>query len=106
MVAMNLNSPTYVLSATTSSSSVTLTPQDTNASSVVVTNTGSVPVFLVSGTSAPTAVYPTSATVPLNGKVIGAGVTATFTKNTGDGYISGITSSGTATVAISVGAGE
>lgn len=106
MVAMNLNTPTYKLSGTTSSSSVTLSPQDTLCSSLVIFNSGTVPIFLVSGVTAPTAVYPTSATAPVNGKVVGPGVTATFTKNVGDGFISGITPSSTADTFISAGAGE
>lgn len=107
MVAMNMNTNTYTLSASTSSSAVTLLDQDANQTSVVAKNTGSVPVFIVSGkTSAPTAVFPTSATVPVQGKVIGAGNTETYTKNATDNFISGITASGTASVYISPGAGE
>lgn len=106
MTAMNLNTSTYVLSATTSSSSVTLTNQDSNQSSLIIYNAGSVPVFLVSGVTAPTAVFPTSATVPINGTVIGPGAIMTMTKNTTDGFISGITASGTASVYICPGAGE
>lgn len=107
MVAMNLNTNTYKLSATTSSSSVTLLDQDANQSSIIVSNTGSVSVFLVSGkTSAPTAVFPTSATAPVQGKVIAAGAIVTMTKNTTDNFISGITESGAASVFISPGAGE
>lgn len=107
MVAMNLNTNTYTLSASTSSSAVTLLDQDANQTSLVIVNTGTVAVFLVSGkTSAPTAVFPTSATAPLAGQVIGAGTTCTFTKNATDNFISGITASGTASVYISPGAGE
>lgn len=107
MTAMNLNIPTYTLSATTGSSAVTLLDTDVNNSSVNVFNAGSVPVFLVSGyTSAPTAVFPTSATVPINGTVVAAGAIETLSMNTTHKYISGITASGTASVYIQCGAGE
>lgn len=107
MTAMNLNIPTYTLSATTSTSAVTLLDTDVNNSSVNVCNAGAVPVFLVSGaTSAPTAVFPTSATVPINGTVVAAGAIVTLSKNTTHKYISGITASGTASVYIQCGAGE
>lgn len=107
MDAMNLNTDTYVLPGASSSSSITLTPEDRLCTSLVIYNAGTVAVFLVSGTgSAPTAVFPTSATVPLQGKVIGPGVTATFTKRAGHEFISGITASGTASTYIAVGTGE
>ena len=106
MSVMNINTPTYKLSATTSNSSITLMPQDTLSSSVIVTVIGSGNVFLVSGVAAPTAVFPTSATVPVNGQVVPAGSTYTLSKNVGDGFISGITDTSTASVYISVGSGE
>jgi hypothetical protein len=105
MVAMNLNSPSYALAATTSSTSVTLTQSDANQTSLVIYNSGTSAVFLVSGYApAPTAVIPTSA--PLNGKMIAPGATVTFSKNAGDLYLSGISASGTNTLYISLGSGE
>lgn len=107
MTAMNLNIPTYTLSATSTSSAVTLVETDINNTAVNVFNAGSVPVFLVTGaTSAPTAVFPTSASVPINGTVIAAGAIETLSKNTTHKYISGITATGTSTVYIQCGAGE
>lgn len=104
---MNLNIPTYALSATASSSAITLMDTDINNTAVNVYNAGSVPVFLVSGaTSAPTAVFPTSATVPIAGTIIAPGAIETLSKNTTDKYISGITASGSASVYIQCGAGE
>lgn len=106
-VPKNLNAPNYVLSATTSSSSVTLVPQDAIAISVDVYNAGSVPVFLTTGTtSAPTAVFPTSATVPIAGTVVAPGAILTLSKREQHEFISGITASGTASVYITVGTGE
>lgn len=107
MTAMNLNIPTYTLSATSNSSAVTLLDTDVNNSAVNVYNAGLVPVFLVSGaTSAPTAVFPTSATAPLAGTVLAPGAIETLSKITTHKYISGITASGTASVYIQCGAGE
>lgn len=103
----NINTPTYVLSATTASSSVTFTALDTGTknANIVVYNDGLVPVFVVTGVTAPTAVFPTSATVPLNGKIIPPGIEATFSREDKHAYLSGITASGTASVYISIGAG-
>lgn len=106
MSIMNINSPTYTLSATTSSSAVTLTDPDVLCESIIVSVVGSGNVFIVSGVAQPTAVFPTSATAPLNGQVVPAGVTMTLTKNVGDKFISGITDASTAKVYIAVGSGE
>lgn len=104
---MNLNTPTYKLSGTTSSSSITLSPQDSSSTSLVIVNLGPNNIFLVSGaTAAPTAVFPTSATIPVNGQVVPAGAIMTMTKNENDVFISGITDTGTAAIHIAVGAGE
>ena len=104
---MNLNTNTYVIAIDNTSKSATLTPADTNTNSLVMYNGSTTAVFVVSGFTAPTAVFPTSATVPLQGKVIGPGVTTTFTKNTTVGFISAIqATSGTGSLYISPGAGE
>lgn len=104
---MNLNIPTYTLSATTDSSAITLLDTNVNNTAVNIYNAGTVPVFLVSGaTAAPTAVFPTSATVPINGTVIAGGAIETLSKNTAHKFIAGITASGTASVYIQCGAGE
>jgi hypothetical protein len=104
MIPQNANAPTYTLSATTTSASVTLSPQDALQSYILVYNSGTVPVFIVTGTSsAPTAVFPTSTT--LAGTVIPAGAVYTLSKNINHEFISGIAQSGTASVFIKVGVG-
>lgn len=106
MVAMNLNTNTYVLNGTTSSSNITLSPQDANTNSLIVYNAGPNDVMLVSGTgAAPTAIFPTNA-APQPGTVFEVGSIITMTKKTTDEFISGICLTGTATVYISPGAGE
>jgi hypothetical protein len=103
---MNMNAPTRVLSATTTSSNIALTPEQANQSSVIFFNSGSVPVFIVSArATAATAVFPVAGT-PQNGVVVGPGLTATYTKNIGDNFLSCITASGTATVYVQIGSGE
>lgn len=107
MVAMNLNTNTYTIAIDNTSKSATLTPQDTNTSTVLLYNDSTNAVFVVSGVTAPTAVFPTSATAPLQGKVVGPKTTAAFTKNYTDGFISAIqASAGTGSLYISTGAGE
>lgn len=88
-MANNLNSPTYTQSVATTSVAVTLKPLDAAQNYVELYNSGATPIFAVSGTgSAPTAVFPTSATVPIDGTVIGAGVRATLEKPAGHEFIS------------------
>lgn len=107
MALMNINTPTYVLTASTTSSNIAFTPQDTNQPGFQVYNSGTVPAFIVSGqTAAPTAVFPTSATVPINGTVIAPGAIESLSKNTLDAFISGITATGTASLYICSGVGE
>lgn len=107
MDIMNLNTNTYELPSSDSSASITLIPQDINCTSLVMYNGGTTPVFVVSGTGAVTAVAPTSATVPLQGKMLAPGVTTTFTKNPKFETIAAIsTSTGTGSLYVAVGAGE
>lgn len=106
MTAMNINTPTYTLSATSTSSAITFVDQDRNHASVNVYNSGTVAVFIVSGVTQPTAVFPTSATAPLAGTVIAPGAVETISKNSDHVFISGITATGTASVYIQCGAGE
>jgi hypothetical protein len=106
MSVMNMNCPTRVLSATTSSSNIALTPEQANQSSVIFFNAGSVPVFVTSGkATAATAVFPVAGTTQ-NGVVLAPGVMATYTKNIGDAFLSCIVASGTATVYVQIGSGE
>lgn len=107
MDIMNVNTNTYVIAVDNTSKSATLTSPDINAASLVIYNGSTNPAFVVSGTSAPTAVFPTSATVPVQGKVIAPGATVLFSKNVRHGFISAIqATSGTGSLYISVGSGE
>ncbi len=111
MVAMNLNTPTYVLSSTSTSSNLTLSPEDANTNSLIVYNAGTNPAFLVAstagttGASVATAVFPVVGT-PQGGKVIPSGAVVTFTKNSGWEFLSTISLTGTNLIYISNGAGE
>jgi hypothetical protein len=106
-ILMNLNTGTYTIAIDNTNKTATLIPQDINTTSVVLYNASTNPVFVVSGVTAPTAVFPTSATAPLAGKVIAPGTTTTFTKDAKHGFISAIQlASGTGNLYISVGAGE
>lgn len=108
MSAMNLNTNTYVIAIDNTSKSATLVEPDTNSSSLILYNGSDKSVFVVSGaTSAPTAVFPTSATAPLAGKVIGPGATVLYTKPANHKYLAAIqATSGTGSLYISIGAGE
>lgn len=107
MSIMNLNTNTYVIAIDNTSKTATLTPNDANQSSLILSNGSTTAVFVVSGKTAPTAVFPTSATVPLQGKVILPGAIVTMSKNIGDGFISAIqASAGTGNLYISPGSGE
>lgn len=105
---MALMGPTYIISDVTSASQqVTLRDDHVNTSSVIIDNSlGDTSVFVCSGSTTQTAVYPTSATVPTNGKVVGKGSIQTFTKDPTHRYIAAIRESGTADVAVMVGSGE
>lgn len=105
---MPLMSPVYVISdLTTTSQQATLSDAHVNTSRVIVDNSlGTTPCFVISGTSSQTAVYPTSATVPLLGQVVAAGSVQTYNKDSTHKYIAAIRESGTADVVITVGSGE
>ena len=108
MVAMNINSPGYVLSGSASSASITLTPSDANQTSGVFHNTDSTyTCFIVTGTGAKTAAFPASATSPTAGKAIGPGMIVTFTKTAGHETIAAIwDGAATGKLYAYVGAGE
>lgn len=103
-----LNSNTYVIAIDNTSKSATFTESDKQNLRVILYNGSDKDVFCVLGKqSAPTAVFPTSATVPLSGKVVGPGQMVTFAKTSTDKYISAIqASAGTGSLYISVGSGE
>lgn len=106
MSAMNVNASTYVVSVSTSSVAATLTDGDAMLGNVVIYNAGSSEVFITSAPSSATAVFPTSASVPLYGVVLAGGATATYTKSQGHKSIAMIRSTGTGNVYISAGFGE
>lgn len=104
---MPLNSNTYVIAIDNTSKSATLLATDLVYPSLVIYNGSDKAVFVVTGlTSAPTAVFPTSATVPKVGQVVAPGATVTFGKNPLDQYVAAIqATSGTGNLYISVGPG-
>lgn len=108
MSAMNLNTNSYAISIDNTSKSATLIDNDVNSKSLILFNGSTNPVFVVSGqTAAPTAVFPTSATAPLQGKVIAPNATVLFEKNSTHKYISAIqAAAGVGSLYISIGSGE
>ncbi len=108
MTMIKLLSNTYTLSDVTSSSqSATLVAADVPMTHVIVDNTlGTTAVFITSGVASATAVFPTSATVPKAGMVVGPGTVQTYSKDVTHQYIAAIRESGTADVYLAVGSGE
>ncbi len=101
----NLNFPTYNLAATTTSQSITLSPQHVPNNFVSISNMGASSLFVQSGTGAVTAVYPASSlTAFTNGAVIPANSTLEFKKNPNHETLAIIRSAGTGDVSIKVGA--
>lgn len=99
-----LNTNTYILTTSTTSSAITLQPLDAAETYIEIANQGTTSVFVVSGTgAAPTAVFPTSATVPVMGSVIIGGRTAVIPKNANHEFVSMVAASGTPQVAVSPG---
>jgi hypothetical protein len=87
-MSQNVNSQLYTVSATTTSQSITLNPNDVFQNNITVTNEGAQAVFVVTSSAAITAVFPTSSlTVGVNGSVVLAGQSKTFYKNTSDNII-------------------
>lgn len=108
MIPMALGSETYILAAlANTSAAVTLTAPSTANKNVILTNLGTTSVFVTSGVTSPTAVYPTSASVPVAGQVLGPGVMTSFSKPVGHAFIAAIRPSATAgDLVITVGEGE
>jgi Na+/H+ antiporter NhaB len=107
----DLNDNTYVQTVATSSVNIALNAADIALQIakpyVVIVNNGTNPVFAVAGIgSAPTAVYPTSSSVPLRGKVISGGSTVTYKISPATTHISFIAEAGSNKVAVSYGSGE
>ncbi len=85
---MNVKSNAYAWASSTSESDITLVEGDKNLQRVIIDNQTAYPVAITSGVSAATAAFPTSETVPVGCKVIGANQCMTYTKNIGDGVLS------------------
>ena len=85
---MNLKSKAYAWASSASESDITLTEGDKNLQRVIIDNQTAYPVAVTSGVSSATAEFPTSATVPVECKVVNANQCMTYTKNIGDGVIS------------------
>lgn len=109
MKLSGLNDNTYFQTVATSSVNVALVTADRQIAQpvAVITNTGSNPVFAVGSSigSAATAVYPTSSTVPVAGKIIAAGSTASYELAPGTSHISFIAKTGSNEVGVSIGSG-
>lgn len=98
----SLNSPQFTLvGLTNASAAVTIDPNTRRAfTHVLVDNTsGTLPIFVTAGTgaAAPTAVFPASATVPLQGAVVPAGRMLPFEITQDTTFISAIRSAAGAT---------
>lgn len=106
MNPMALNSNTYEIGASTSNAVATLVQGDINTSRWIIYNGATTNAFVVGGVTSPTAVFPTSATAPLAGKVIAPGSTQTFAKDSKHAFLAVILESGTGSVFVSVGTGD
>lgn len=104
-----LNDGLYVQTVSNSSVSIALTAehQDITKPVAIITNAGIGRIFAVAGDgAAPTAVYPTSSTVPVSGKVILPSQTAAYEFPQGTTHISFIAqAAGSNEVSVSIGSG-
>lgn len=103
------NTNTYVIAIDNTSKAATFVSTDYPMTGMILFNGSTNPVFVTlgSGDVAPTAVFPTSASAPLKGKVIAPGATITFSKTAQDKFLSAIqASAGTGDLYISLGTGE
>lgn len=87
---VQLNTNTYTIAIDNTSRAATLLDSDIQATNWLITNLSDKAVFVTSGVTSPTAVFPTSATVPLGGKVINPGFSVIYGKNPTHKYISAI----------------
>ena len=93
-----INGAQYVLPAlSTTSAAVTIEDKYRGRGRVFVDNSvGTVAAFVVCGATSPTAVFPTSATVAVEGFVIGPGDQRSFALPRNAIYVAGIRASATA----------
>ena len=104
----DLNSDTYTIAVDATSKAATLDPAKNYGSNAVVilTNVSTEPVFVVASRSSMTAVFPTSATEELAGKVIPAGAVMAYNLPPETVYINAIQlTAGTGNLYVSVGEG-
>lgn len=105
----SLNSDTYVFTPSDSSGGVQFDKSYGNAViHTIIYNGSTKDVFMINGIdSQPTAVFPTSASSPLRGKVIPPGAIVSYKIAPQTRYVSGIhaVAGGTGNVYVSVGAG-
>lgn len=108
-IPSDLMTPQYVISDLTSTSQQ-VTIEDLymrKFDRLIIDNSlGATPAFVIYSKSSATAVYPTSASAALLGKVIAAGSVQTFSFNPDAKYIAAIRESGTADLCISLTTGE
>lgn len=105
----NIDSNTYAVSSSATSQYAVLIPSDRASSRVIITNVTSQPCYVLSSdSSSSTAAFPTSATIPVMGKVVPSGAVLTFSKSTSEGYIHVVSAAPDSGkyVYISVGSGE
>lgn len=104
---MLLTSNTYVVDdVSTTMKHINLAAADKNATGCVIDNTlGSTPVFVVSADNSKTITYPTQASGPVVGKIIGAGCKESYTKEATHDHFMLIREEGSADVVISIGFG-
>jgi len=104
---MDLNTSTYTVAIDATSKNAILNANGRSATYVELYNASTNAVFVASSVNGVAIVFPTSATVPLDGKVIAPGTTISFKKNPMHGFISAIqATAGTGSLFISVGFGE
>lgn len=111
MSLMNIASPSYVITNASEATarSITITEADKTASNCVIYNATTSNAWVVAGSSSVTAVFPTSATEPSYGCLVGPGMMASWQKNPEHLYFSVIldtASAGKTLVSIKLGAGE
>lgn len=104
-----VNEPVYIISDLTSTSQEITIEQVHfgKYSRIIVDNSlGSTPAFITTGKASTTAVYPTSASDALMGKVVAIGSVQTFRIGTDVTNIAAIRESGTADLVIMLSTGE
>lgn len=106
MELQHINEDIYEIAPSDSSSSISLTKSYGPNAKAIFYNGSDQDVFVVSGVTAPTAVFPTSESTPVKGKIIPAGSVMTFKLPQDDLFISCIqASAGTGSLFVGIGEG-